>query len=75
MDITSKQHENYNTVWFELLKQKVQIIYDISLFKKVDFIELLNEMIPEAKDHKNIWENNYILPKTSSKSIKFINKN
>ena len=74
MDITSKQHENYNTVWFELLKQKVQIIYDIALFKKVNFMELLNEMIPEANNYKYLWENKYILPKTSSKPIKFIIK-
>jgi hypothetical protein len=74
MDITSKQQENYNTVWFELLKQKVQIIYDIALFKKVDFIELLNEMIPEANNYKDLWEHKYIPKKKSEKPIKFIKK-
>lgn len=74
MDITSKQQENYNTVWFELLKQKVQIIYDIALFKKIDFIELLNEIVPEANNYKHLWAHKYILPKISSKPVKFIIK-
>ena len=78
MEITTKQHVSYNTVWFELLKQKVQIIYDIALFKKVDFIELLDELLPEANNYKHLWESKYILsnisPTPSSKPIRFIVK-
>ena len=73
MEITQTQLDNYNTVWFQILTQKVQIIYDIALFKKVNFIELLEEFVPEAFDHKKLWEHKYILT-FSTKPKKFIIK-
>ena len=70
MDLTKKQVENYNTVWFEILKQKIQIIYEISKQKNVDFIQLLTEFVPEAFEHKSMWEDRYILKKKNNKTTK-----
>jgi len=66
MEITSTQLNNYNTVWFQIMSQKIQIIYDIALYKKVVFIELLKEFVPEAFEHKKLWEHKYILTSSSS---------
>ena len=40
------------------------------LNKKVDFIQLLTEFVPEAFEHKSMWEDRYILKKTNNKSTK-----
>ena len=60
MDISEKDFSGYNKIWKEILKTKVKIIFDISKEKNENFIELLNELIPEANQYKNIWIDDYI---------------
>jgi hypothetical protein len=61
ISLSTTQVDNFKSVWFELLKKKIAIIYDISNHKNVDFMELLNEFVPEALEHKSEWEDLYII--------------
>ena len=70
MNITPKQLENFGSVWQQLLKQKVNIIYQISQHKKVNFEELLKEFIPEALDYKSLWEDNYLVKSETKQETK-----
>jgi len=65
MEVTSTQLENFADVWKQLLRQKVKIVSEIARHKQVDFYELLKEFIPEAFEHKNVWEQDYVLPNTT----------
>lgn len=61
INLSNTQVSNFKSVWLELLKKKISIIYDISNHKNVDFIKLLKEFVPEAFDHKPEWEDLYII--------------
>jgi hypothetical protein len=61
LNVTSKQLETFGDVWKELLKQKINIIYKISIDKNEDFQKLLEEFVPEAFDNKELWENVYMI--------------
>lgn len=61
INLSSAQVDNFKSVWLELLKKKISIIYDISNCKNVDFLELLEEFVPEAFEYKSTWEDLYII--------------
>jgi len=65
MNITGKQLETFGDVWKELLKQKVNIIHQISLTQGEDFDNLLTEFLPEAYDNKELWDKLFISNKSS----------
>ena len=73
MDISSSQLENFECVWKELLKQKIDILYKISHEKNENFLSLMNQFLPEAFDYKNIWEDKYILPSNNLSENKTTN--
>jgi hypothetical protein len=65
MNVTSKQLDHFSHVWKEILKQKIKILYTISTDKKEDFEELIEEFVPEAFEHEELWRDDYIqLPRT-----------
>ena len=69
ISLSNTQVNNFKSVWLELLKKKIAIIYDISIHKNVDFMELLSEFVPEALDHKTEWEDLYIIKNTHKPKI------
>ena len=69
ISLSNTQVNNFKSVWLELLKKKISIIYDISIHKNVDFMELLSEFVPEALDHKTEWEDLYIIKNTDKPKI------
>ena len=75
INLSNIQVNNFKSVWLELLKKKISIIYDISTHKNVDFINLLKEFIPEAFDHKSEWEDLYIIKENTYKTINNEKKN
>lgn len=71
LDVTPRELENYGSVWKELLKIKIDILYKISLEKKEDFTELLGEFLPEAleNEYKHLLGDKYILNKPPKKFL------
>lgn len=71
LDVTPRELENYGSVWKELLKIKIDILYKISLEKKEDFAELLGEFLPEAleDEYKHLLGDKYILNKPPKKIL------
>jgi len=71
LDVTPRELENYGSVWKELLKIKIDILYQISLEKKEDFAELLREFLPEAleDEYKHLLGDKYILNKPPKKFL------
>lgn len=69
INLSNTQVNNFKSVWLELLKKKISIIYDISKNKNEDFLELLKEFVPEAFNHKSEWEDLYIIKNRKKLSI------
>lgn len=71
LDVTPRELENYGSVWKELLKIKIDILYKISLEKKEDFAELLREFLPESleDEYKHLLDDKYILNKPPKKIL------
>ena len=73
MDVTSKQLDSFSHVWKEILKQKIKILYSLSMDKEEDFESLIEEFVPEAFEHEDLWRHDYIKTNTYSQkpTIKF----
>lgn len=61
IDVSKSAMQGFNSVWNQVLVVKVKIIYDIAQNKGISFKNLLNEFIPEAFEHKELWHNDFIL--------------
>ena len=66
LEIQGKDVKNFESVYKELIRQKVGIIYKIAQEKNENFINLLNEFVPEANDFSEVWENEYIFNNKNS---------
>lgn len=60
LELKGKDIKNFESVYKELIKQKVGIIYKIAQEKNENFSDLLDEFVPEARDFSEVWENEYI---------------
>ena len=60
LELKGKDIKNFESIYKELIKQKVGIIYKIAQEKNENFIHLLDEFVPEARDFSEVWEHEYI---------------
>merc|ERR1712224_238083 len=76
LNVTEKELVNFGSVWNELLKIKLDILFQISEEKKEDFGKLLEEFLPEAleDEHKYLLSDKYIINKPSEKQVKVNNQ-
>lgn len=52
---------NFNSVWEDILKIKIEILSKIGEEQGVGLKELINEFLPVAYDYKHLWEDTYII--------------
>lgn len=64
LDLKQKNLDGFKNIWEKLLVHKVEIIYDISIEKNINFFELLKDVLPEANDYKHLWQDKFIIKHT-----------
>lgn len=59
MPYTKSAQKNFEEIWKDLLKIKIKIIFNLSIQTNKNFIDLLENELPEAFEYKEIWEKDY----------------
>jgi len=60
LEFEVKDVTKFESVYKELIRQKVGIIFKIAQEKNENFSDLLDEFVPEARDFSEVWQNEYI---------------